>query len=404
MLSDNTRAILSVSDLNRRAKKILDTELPSLWVRGELSNVSRPVSGHWYFTLKDNKAQIRCAMFANANRNCKLNPAQGMEVLLAGKVSLYEGRGDYQLIVNNMELSGDGALHKAYEKLKQQLLTEGLFDKDKKLPLPKYPKRIALITSDTGAAIADMIHTLKRRAPMIEIAVLPAVVQGQQAVSSLLTMLKQSTTLNIDLIIIGRGGGSLEDLWAFNDEQLARMLANHPIPTISAVGHEIDHSISDYAASKTAVTPTAAAELASQHWLELSSLLKRYYQQLNQQQTQLIQRKRHHLQQLQSVLINPIGRLREQSQRLDFASERLQNCIHSKIIQLAQQLNSQAAVLEAIAPVKVLERGYSILMDGKRPITSVSQLSTDQKISALLKDGKVEVQVLDCNNSPIKNH
>ena len=394
IVNNSTRAVLSVYELNRRAKKILETELPLLWVRGELSTVSKPASGHWYFTLKDDRAQIRCAMFVNANRSCKIDPQQGMEVLLSGRISLYEGRGDYQIIVNNIEASGIGALHHAFELLKQQLFAEGLFDKDKKLTLPQYPKGVALITSDSGAAIADMIHSFNRRAPIVDLVVLPVIVQGKQAVPSLLAMLNKATTMSIDLIIIGRGGGSMEDLWAFNDEQLARTLAKHPIPSISAVGHEIDRSISDYAASATAITPTAAAELATQHWLELSKIFESYCQLLQQKQILALQLKKQRLNQLKVALISPTGQLREQSQRLDYLYERLLNSMTFKFKQLNQKLSALSAVIEAMAPKKVLERGYSILMDGKHPITSVKQLSNNQKISALLKDGQSDLQVI----------
>ncbi|HCG79626.1 MAG TPA: exodeoxyribonuclease VII large subunit, partial [Oceanospirillales bacterium] len=247
--------IFTVSDLNRRAKQMLEVSFASVRVEGEISNLARPSSGHWYFTLKDSGAQVRCAMFRSRAGMVKFQPKEGDKVEVRAKVSLYENRGDYQLIVDAMKPAGEGALLLAFEQLKRKLTAEGLFAEERKRPLPAV-KRVAIITSPTGAAIHDMLTVLKRRWPMLEVDLYPAAVQGEEAPQQLINALYRANRDNMaDAIIIGRGGGSLEDLWAFNNEVLAREIANSQLPVISAVGHEVDFTIADFVADMRAPTP-----------------------------------------------------------------------------------------------------------------------------------------------------
>src|SRR5690554_5847445 len=258
----SSREILSVSHLNRRCRQLLETQLPMVWVEGEISNLAHPSSGHWYFTLKDDQAQVRCAMFKNRNQAVTFSPEQGQHVLLRARASLYEGRGDYQLIAEHMEEAGLGRLQREFEALKKKLASEGLFDPDNKRPLPTLPQHVAVITSPTGAAIRDILAVLQRRFPACKVTVVPAPVQGREAAGHLREALALALRANLfDAIIIGRCGGSLEDLWAFNDEALARAIAASPVPIISAVGHEIDFTIADFVADVRAATPSNAAEI-----------------------------------------------------------------------------------------------------------------------------------------------
>lgn len=268
------RDVLSVSQLNRRAKMLLETQLPLLWIEGEISNLSQPSSGHWYFTLKDSAAQIRCAMFKGRNSRVRFAAQHGQQVLVRAKVSLYEGRGDYQLIVEHMEEAGIGALQRAFDELKYKLEQEGLFLEEHKKPLPTQPKRVALITSPTGAAVQDMVSVFARRYPLIDLVILPVAVQGVEAPAQIARAINMACRMrNIEAIIVGRGGGSLEDLWAFNEEVVARAIFASKIPLVSAVGHETDFTIADFVADSRAPTPSAAAELLSPDREEILSLI-----------------------------------------------------------------------------------------------------------------------------------
>ena len=257
-----SRDIYSVSRLNREVRAVLEASFPLLWVEGEISNLARPSSGHIYFSLKDEQCQVRCAMFRMQRSRLRFSPDNGKRVLVRARVGLYEGRGEFQLIVEHMELFGEGALRQAFELLKQKLAAEGLFDSTNKKPLPALPTRIGVITSPSGAAIRDILSVLGRRFPSIPVVVYPAAVQGDAAPGELMSAIDAAVRRDeCDVLIIGRGGGSLEDLWAFNDEQLARKIAGCPIPVVSAVGHEIDFTIADFVADLRAPTPSGAAEI-----------------------------------------------------------------------------------------------------------------------------------------------
>src|SRR5690242_1623151 len=256
------RDIYTVSRLNGEARMLLEAGLPALWVEGEISNFAAPSSGHWYFTLKDREAQIRCAMFRARNAQVGFRPRDGQQLLLRGRVSLYEPRGDYQLLVEAMEDAGEGALRREFERLKAKLAAEGLFDVALKRPLPKMPRRIAIVTSPTGAAIRDVLHILARRFPPAQVLIFPTAVQGAAAVENIVAAIDAvCRDGGCDVLIVARGGGSIEDLWCFNDERVARAIRRTAIPVITGIGHEIDFTIADFAADVRAPTPSGAAEL-----------------------------------------------------------------------------------------------------------------------------------------------
>ncbi|HRO28684.1 MAG TPA: exodeoxyribonuclease VII large subunit, partial [Luteimonas sp.] len=257
-----TGEILTPSQLNTLARSLLEDSFPLVFVEGELGNVSRPASGHLYFTLKDARAQVRCALFKPKSQWLPFQPREGMKVLARGRLTLYEARGDYQLILDSLEEAGEGALRRAFEQLKAKLQAEGLFDDARKRPLPAFVRRLAVITSPSGAAVRDVLSVLSRRFPLIEVEILPVPVQGEAAAAQITAMLQRAGgSGRYDAILLARGGGSLEDLWAFNDEALARAIAASPVPVVSAIGHETDFSLSDFAADLRAPTPSAAAEL-----------------------------------------------------------------------------------------------------------------------------------------------
>ena len=334
MSSLSNRDVLSVSDLTRSARMLLEGEFPSVFVEGEISNFSKPASGHWYFTLKDDKSQLRCAMFRNRNQRLQFLPRNGLQVVVRGKISLYEGRGDFQMIAEHMEEAGDGALRRAFEKLKLQLDQEGLFAAETKQPVPELPKHLAVITSATGAAIRDVLHVFERRFPALHVTVIAVPVQGDEAIPRIVQAIELANRYvddPFDTILLTRGGGSLEDLWAFNTEPVARAIFASRLPIVSAVGHEIDVTIADYVADLRAPTPSAAAEL-------LSPDQSRYLQQLDGfankltrgiQQTHLSHQR--HLSHIRARLRHPGERLNQLHQRFDELDLRLQRGLKQAI-------------------------------------------------------------------------
>ena len=279
---NRSRNILTVTKLNRLARTILESEIGLVWLSAEVSNFVAASSGHWYFTLKDNKAQVRAAMFKNANRSVRVRPKEGDRILVRASVGLYEPRGDYQLIVEHLESDGEGQLKLAYEALKQTLMAEGLFDAQNKKPLPHTIQKVGIITSASGAAIHDALTVFKRRSPATQIVIYPAMVQGELAAGQLINALNKANMRNeVDVVLLTRGGGSLEDLWCFNDEQLARCIAASAIPVVSAVGHEVDMTIADFVADLRAPTPSAGAELLSRDQSALRQQLAQQVSQLN---------------------------------------------------------------------------------------------------------------------------
>ncbi|MAB23247.1 exodeoxyribonuclease VII large subunit [Pseudomonas sp. 5Ae-yellow] len=433
------RDVLSVSQLNARARQLLEDVFPRIWVEGELSNLARPSSGHLYFSLKDDRAQIRCALFRQHASRLKVAMKDGLQVRARGRVSLYEGRGDYQLIVDSIEPAGDGALRKAFEALKAKLQAEGLFEQSLKRPLPAHPQRIGVITSASGAAVRDIISVFQRRAPFIELVIVPSAVQGREAAPQLVRALQQADRAGFDALIVSRGGGSLEDLWPFNEEMVARAIADCQTPTISAVGHETDISISDFVADVRAPTPSAAAELLSPDTQALLRQVEQLERRLLQRLRERLGRARLQLDNLRQRLRHPGERLAQQAQRLDELELRLRRALtqqltqqqqqlthlrtrlqtqhpgrhlsqlrdqleqlearlpramHNQLKQQRQQLEQLAQTLHLVSPLATLGRGYSILLDDNgTAVRSASAASAGQRLKARLHDGELNVRV-----------
>jgi len=345
--------IYTVSRLNAEVRLTLELQFRQLWLCGEISNFVAASSGHWYFSLKDTAAQVKVAMFKQANRNAAFMPRNGQQVLIRARISVYEPRGEYQLLVDFIEPAGDGLLRQQYEMLKAKLTAEGLLAPERKKPLPSQVRRIGVITSPTGAAVRDILTVLTRRAPALEVIIYPALVQGAQAAQDLQAALSHAIRRNeVDVLIIGRGGGSLEDLYCFNDEALARQIAYCPLPIVSAVGHEIDFTIADFVADVRAATPSAAAELVSpdqQH--QLTQLLQLHQRLQRGIRQQLGQQAQWFLQQHSKLqLLHPKRRLEQQQQRLDELQLRLQRAGQQQIERKQQQLRQQQQALLQRAP------------------------------------------------------
>ena len=353
----NQRNVISVSELNRQAKRLLEISFPSIWIEGEISNFVRPASGHWYFTLKDPSAQARAAMFRNSNQRIRFLPREGLQVLVRARVSLYEGRGDYQLIVDHMEEAGEGALRRAFEELKNRLAQEGLFDDSRKQPLPSMPEHIGVITSPTGAAIRDILTVMKRRFPATRVTVIPTAVQGSEAAGQIVRALQVAEkTGGIDALIVGRGGGSLEDLWPFNEERVARAMATCPLPIVSAVGHEIDFTIADFVADHRAPTPSAAAEILTQNQDDWRHTLRIYQRKLASLTSAHLHLQKQTLNALKNRLRHPGQKLQEHSQRLDDLSIRLQHAMRHQLLTRHNALISADKHLRQLSPLHLIQQ------------------------------------------------
>ncbi|NPU94643.1 MAG: exodeoxyribonuclease VII large subunit [Gammaproteobacteria bacterium] len=352
---DRQRHVFSVSELNNAAKYLLENQFPAVWLEGEISNLVQPRSGHIYLTLKDDNAQLRCAMFRGNNLHLNFKPKDGVQVLVRGRLSLFTPRGDYQLIIDQMEQAGLGALQRAFEQLKSKLQAEGLFDDARKRPVPLRPGRIGVITSPTGAAIHDILSVLQRRFPLTEIIVYPTLVQGNEAPAQICAAIaKANARQECDVLIVGRGGGSLEDLWSFNDEKVARAIAASDLPVVSAVGHQIDFTIADFVADLRAPTPSAAAELLSADADEMLSALAGYEQWLEDFMQSRIDHYRQRLQWLTRQLKHPGKRLEEHAQRLDELDLRLRQSIQRQLQLQQSHLNTARARLQSHTPVHAL--------------------------------------------------
>ncbi|UZJ45136.1 exodeoxyribonuclease VII large subunit [Marinimicrobium sp. C6131] len=384
------RPIFTVSQLNRRAKQLLETHLPLIWVEGEISNFARPSSGHWYFTLKDDQAQVRCAMFRGRNQQVRFNPQQGQQVLLRARVSLYENRGDYQLIAEHMEEAGAGALQRAFEALKHKLAQEGLFDPARKRPIPALPRHIGVITSGSGAAVRDILTVLQRRFPSIPVTLVPVPVQGKDAAPAIVEALSLANRSGLfDVLILGRGGGSLEDLWPFNEEIVARAIAASDIPVVSAVGHEVDVTIADFVADLRAPTPSAAAELVVPDASEWLARFRGYTQRLTQLMRHRLQAEQHHLQHLSKRLRHPGERLQQQSQRLDNLELRLRRAMQQRLIQARQRLDNLAARQKAQRPEPQLHQWQTRIDQLRQRLNRQMQQTLKQQRQRLSEAGRL---------------
>jgi len=360
------RDVYSVSRLNREAKALLEGSFPLLWVEGEISNLSRPASGHLYFSLKDSQAQVRCALFRGNQRGLGVQPKDGMQVLVRARVSLYEGRGDYQLIVETLEEAGEGALRRAFELLKNRLAAEGLFEPSAKKPLPRLPRRIGVITSPSGAVLHDILTTLKRRFPAIPVLLHPVPVQGEGAAERIAAMIRLAgQRRDCDVLILARGGGSLEDLWAFNEEIVARAIHACPIPIVCGVGHETDFTIADFAADARAPTPTAAAEMLSPDRLEWLTVLSQKDRRLKQLARDRLRAAQQQLDYLSTRLVHPGKYLLRQQDRLQSLAARLQRATGQRLHNLGQQLRILGTRLRARNPLADL-RARSLLLTHRR--------------------------------------
>ncbi len=351
--SSPSRDVWSVSRLNGEIRAVLEGSFPLLWVEGEISNLATPRSGHSYFSLKDAHAQVRCALFRNKRQLLRFQPRDGDKVLIRARISLYEARGDFQLIVEHMEPAGEGALQRAFEELKAKLDREGLFDARNKKALPAFPRCIGIITSPTGAAVRDILQILRRRFPALPVIIYPTLVQGSEAAAEITRTLKLADARkDCDLLILTRGGGSLEDLWAFNDENLARTIAALDTPIISAVGHEIDFTIADFVADRRAPTPSAAAELATQNQEQLRTRLEELQQRLNRAIKRRLQEYHQHLDHIRHKLqiLHPQRRLQQDQQLLDELSLRLERAMQRQLTQKQQHCQQLAARLHLLSP------------------------------------------------------
>ena len=393
--------LLSVGMLNEYVKGMLDSNevLSDVWVRGEISNFTNHYkTGHFYFSLKDEKGAIGAVMFRSYAQRLPFVPQNGMKVILHGRVSLYVQGGQYQINADAMQPDGIGGLYLAYEQLKAKLQAEGLFDEARKKPLPRIPTRIGIITSPTGAAIHDMIHVLGRRFPLAEIVLYPALVQGVGAPASLIAGMNFfNEQNNVDLIIIGRGGGSVEDLWAFNDEALARTVAASRLPVISAVGHESDFTICDFVADRRAPTPSAAAELAVPESGELARALRGYHERMELAVRGRIARERERVQRLSAsrVLTSPERYVDDCRMRVGDLSLRLDRAAEARLSGARGEFLRLAGQLEALNPLAILTRGYAVAKRAETPVRSVRELSVGDEIRLTLADGEADVTVTD---------
>ncbi|MBA0206906.1 exodeoxyribonuclease VII large subunit [Pectobacterium aroidearum] len=435
-------AIFTVSRLNQTVRQLLEMEMGQIWLSGEISNLSQPSSGHWYFTLKDERAQVRCAMFRTSNRRVMFRPQNGQQVLIRATITLYEPRGDYQLLAESMQPAGDGLLQQQFEQLKQKLAAEGLFDQQFKQVLPSPAKQVGVITSASGAALHDILQVLQRRDPSLPVIVYPTSVQGADAPLQIVRAIELANQREeCDVLIVGRGGGSLEDLWSFNDERVARAIFASRIPIVSAVGHETDVTIADFVGDLRAPTPSAAAELVSRNQLELLRQIQSQRQQLEMamdyylaQRNREFTRLHHRLQQqhpqlrlarqqaqlvklrqrlddamqqqlrqtsrrserLQQRLMQqqPQTRIHRAQQRLQQLSYQMQSAVERQLNQNKQKLGIACSRLEGVSPLATLARGYNVTTapDGK-VLKNVTQITPGETLKTRLQDGWVESQV-----------
>ncbi len=394
--------VFTISELNNTARELLEANFETIWVEGEISNLTRHSSGHWYFTLKDKKAQVRCAMFFQHNRKVKFEPKLGMHVLVNTRVSLYEGRGDFQLIVESLEEMGFGALQRAFEQLKEKLSKEGLFDQAHKKPIPEIPTCLGVITSPTGAAIQDVISVLDRRFPILKVIIYPVLVQGDEAANQIVKAIRLANQqAACDILLLTRGGGSLEDLWPFNEEIVARAIFESKLPIVSGVGHEIDFTIADFVADVRAPTPSAAAEIIAPDRKDLLNKISLYYNQIKDKFNQLIENRFAKLTTLNKRLTqaDPRNQLLQQTQRLDRLTQDLRFAIDHTIERKESMLARLAKTLNIASPLATLARGYAILTttNGKT-ITKASSVKVGDELHARLAEGELTCTISEINN------
>lgn len=387
---DHADNVLSVSSLNRMARSLLESNFPAVIVEGEISNLAVPSSGHWYLTLKDKSSQIKCAMFVNRNRMVRFKPENGKQIIVRGRLSIYEGRGDYQLILDGMEEAGDGALQRAFEQLKQKLQGEGLFADENKKEMQSRYQHIGVITSATGAAVHDILSVFARRFPATKITLIPVAVQGKDAPEEIVCAIERANTLaeklGLQALIVGRGGGSLEDLQAFNEERVARAIFASVLPICSAVGHEVDFTIADFVADLRAPTPSAAAEQLSPNQEDYFELLFSFGAQFRNAIMLAIKQSRQQLTWIAKQLKHPDRRLQEQAQNLDRLDIRLRRAMNNNITSQRTTLTQMQRTLSANSPKQLLERNQIRLTAGRGRL--------DQSLRSVLASRRSSLQTL----------
>jgi exodeoxyribonuclease VII large subunit len=395
--------IYTVAELNKHIRVILEDSFPAVWVEGEISNFIQHTSGHMYFSLKDAGGVLKCAMFARSNAKLRFKPKDGMKAVCFGKISVYEPRGDYQLIVQEIEPKGVGALQLAFQQLKEKLLKEGLFDERHKVPIPELPTRIGIVTSPTGAAIRDILNVTRRRFSNVEIIINPVRVQGEGAKDEIAAAIRLFNKLkNIDVMIVGRGGGSLEDLWAFNEEVVARAIYDSGIPVISAVGHEIDFTIADFVADLRAATPSAAAELVIPKKEDLKNIIDTHTTRLRTALASKLEMLAQKLKTLRASYIfrQPLNLVTQYEQMIDDLRKDIVLRIEHLVNMRGENFNLLSHKLEALSPLSILNRGYSIsarLADGKI-IKEVDDIKIGDKVETKLGKGKFTSKVEEIAN------
>jgi len=437
----NTPHVYSVEQLNTQIRTVIESQIGIVWLQAEISNFKPHTSGHFYFSLKDSKSQISAVMFRGFNSKLKFKPHDGLEVLIRGRITVYEPRGSYQIACESMEPVGAGALQKQFEQLKEKLKSEGLFESSHKKQIPNLPRSVAIVTSPTGAAIQDILNIMRRRAKSVEVTVVPTLVQGAQAAPNLCAAFLAAQKLKPDVIIIGRGGGSIEDMWCFNDEKLVRLIAACEIPVISAVGHEIDFTICDFVADLRAPTPSAAAELVCKNTNDLIQKINLFDRSLKNSILKNINLQKQKIIFYSRRLTDPKKRLQDLVQRNDELFLRLEQAIYSKISSLKKdieikknklitpaqvihnfrneiktlniklknkinqkisdqfhKLNNLKSLAHSLSPLQVVDRGYSISKIKNKVIKSIVQIKTDDILQIRLADGEVSAKILEIKN------
>lgn len=377
-------------------KGILEENFVEVWVEGEISNLRTPSSGHIYFTLKDENSQMRVVMFKGQGRFLKFRLEDGLHVIMRGSVTVYEARGEYQVLADYIEPAGVGALQLAYEQLKERLSKEGLFEQARKRPIPVVPKKVGIITSPTGAAIRDMLHILGRRFANLHILISPVRVQGAEAPPEIIQAIRDMNSIeDLDVIIVGRGGGSIEDLWAFNDEGVARAIYNSRVPVISAVGHETDFTIADFVADLRAPTPSAAAELVVQNKAELEERLESLYRRLCHTARGRLSLLGSHLRSFEGRLRTPRDKVLQLSQRLDDLTLRLNLSVKQKLELSKRKLEREMSLLNSLSPLAILNRGYSITtsLETGMVVKEIGAVKPGERIGVRVTDGEMECRV-----------
>jgi len=393
---------INITDLNNYIKSRIDSDgfLNKVYLKGEISNFKNHTRGHLYFTLKDDYSRLSAVMFYNNATTLNFKPEDGMNVLVEGRISSYPAQGTYQIYVEKMEMDGLGNLYIEYEKLKKKLSEAGLFDESHKKPIPKYPKKIGNITASTGAAVRDIISTIKRRYPICETILFPTLVQGDGAKENIVKQIKKANEYDLDVIICGRGGGSIEDLWAFNEEIVAYAIYESNIPIISAVGHEPDFTIADYVADLRAPTPTGAAEMAVPTVMEINNMLNQYVLRLNKNIKNTVNNNFIRLRNLKNsyVLKNPLGLYEIKEQKLDNYIDALNNVINRTIRDKNHKYEMLVNTLKLVNPLGILEKGYSIVKHEDKLINDASMINENDEITIKLYKGEIKAEVREVNN------